>query len=57
MFIADITVKDLTELSDLMASGKLTPAIDRHYSLEETPAAISYLEQGHARGKVVVDIP
>jgi NADPH:quinone reductase-like Zn-dependent oxidoreductase len=57
MFIADVTVKDLTTLSDLMTSGKLTPAIDRHYTLDETPQAVQYLEQGHARGKVVVDIP
>jgi len=39
-----------------MRSGKLTPVIDRRYSLEQVPAAIAYLEQGHARGKVVIDV-
>lgn len=37
-----------------MTGGKVTPAIDRRYSLSEVPAAIRYLEQGHAPGKVVV---
>jgi NADPH:quinone reductase-like Zn-dependent oxidoreductase len=35
-------------------AGKITPVIDRTYSLSETPEAIRYLEEGHARGKVVV---
>jgi NADPH:quinone reductase-like Zn-dependent oxidoreductase len=33
------------------------PHIDRRYRFTEIPAAITYLEQGHARGKVVVDAP
>jgi len=39
-----------------MQAGKITPVIDRHYPLSEVPAAIAYLEQGHARGKVVIDL-
>ena len=46
--------EDLTLLGDLMASGKVRPVIDRRYSLREVPAAIRYLEEGHARGKVVI---
>jgi hypothetical protein len=37
-----------------MEAGKITPVIDRRYPLSETPEAIRYLEQGHARGKVVI---
>jgi NADPH:quinone reductase-like Zn-dependent oxidoreductase len=45
---------DLTTLKELIEAGKITPVIDRTYSLSETPEAIRYLEQGHARGKVVI---
>jgi NADPH:quinone reductase-like Zn-dependent oxidoreductase len=41
-------------LRDLLVAGKVTPVIDRSYSLSEAPEAIRYLEQGHARGKVVI---
>jgi NADPH:quinone reductase-like Zn-dependent oxidoreductase len=55
MMLADLNQKDLSTLADLMQSGKVTPVIDRTYkSLSEVPEAIKYLEQGHARGKVVV---
>src|SRR5216110_1792102 len=50
MMMADPSQKDLTVLGDLMQSGKVTPVIDRTYKLSEVPAAIAYLEQGHARG-------
>lgn len=55
-FVAQVNKQDLTLISELMASGKVTPVIDRHYSLQEVPEAIHYLEQGHARGKVVVTV-
>jgi NADPH:quinone reductase-like Zn-dependent oxidoreductase len=45
---------DLTVIQNLMTAGRVTPVIDRRYSLSEVPAAIRYLEEGHARGKVVV---
>ena len=54
MFLAELNKQDLTILSDLMAAGKVTPVIDRRYTLSEVPAAIRYLEEGHARGKVVI---
>jgi NADPH:quinone reductase-like Zn-dependent oxidoreductase len=46
--------EDLTILRELMESGKVTPVIDRRYSLSEVPEAIRYLEDGHVRGKVVI---
>ncbi len=55
MFFADLTAKDLAVLAEMMQSGKLKPVIDRTYKLSETAEAIKYLEQGHARGKVVVN--
>jgi len=48
--------EDLTILGELMATGKVTPVIDRRYSLSEVPEAIRYLEEGHARGKVVITL-
>ena len=48
--------QDLLTLKDLIEAGKLTPVIDRTYPLSEAPQAIRYLEQGHARGKVVLTI-
>ncbi|HJZ68998.1 MAG TPA: NAD(P)-dependent alcohol dehydrogenase, partial [Blastocatellia bacterium] len=53
-FIAKPREEDLELLGDLIASGKLTPVIDRSYNLSEVPAAMRYLEAGHARGKVVI---
>jgi len=47
---------DLAVLSELLDAGKVTPVIDRTYPLSEVPAAVRYLEQGHARGKVVITI-
>ena len=56
MMLAELNQKDLTILADLMQSGKVTPVIDRTYKLSEVSAAIAYLEQGHARGKVVITL-
>jgi NADPH:quinone reductase-like Zn-dependent oxidoreductase len=56
MMLAELNQKDLTFLADLMESGKVTPVIDRTYKLSELPQAIQYLEQGHARGKVVINV-
>jgi NADPH:quinone reductase-like Zn-dependent oxidoreductase len=53
MVSAHVTTKDLTFLSELIEAGHVRPQIDRRYPFEEIPAAIAYLEQGHARGKVV----
>jgi NADPH:quinone reductase-like Zn-dependent oxidoreductase len=48
--------QDLMVLRDLIESGKLAPVIDRTYPLAEVPAAISYVQQGRARGKVVITV-
>jgi NADPH:quinone reductase-like Zn-dependent oxidoreductase len=48
--------EDLIVLGELIESGKITPVIDRTYPLAEVPEAIRYLEEGHARGKVVISV-
>jgi NADPH:quinone reductase-like Zn-dependent oxidoreductase len=53
---AHVTAKDLELLSELIAAGKVRPQIDRRYRFAELPAAIAYLEQGHARAKVVAEV-
>jgi NADPH:quinone reductase-like Zn-dependent oxidoreductase len=47
---------DLKVLRELLANGLIKPVVDRCYSLAEVPEAIRYLEQGHARGKVVIHL-
>ena len=54
MFIAKSSQPDLTTLGELVATRKITPVIDRRYTLAETPEAVRYLEAGHARGKVLI---
>ena len=57
MMMAQPSTQDLTLLADMVQSGKLKTVIDRTYkSLSEVPDAIQYLEQGHARGKVVITV-
>jgi len=56
MFIAKLNKEDLTILRDLMQSGKVTPVIDKTYTLSQVPDAIRHLETGHARGKVVITL-
>jgi NADPH:quinone reductase-like Zn-dependent oxidoreductase len=55
-FISRENHEDLIVLKELIESGKITPVIDRTYPLTEAPQAIRYLEQGHARGKVVITV-
>jgi NADPH:quinone reductase-like Zn-dependent oxidoreductase len=56
MFLAELKQGDLTILRDLLQAGKVRPVIDRQYKLSQLPEAIGYLEQGHARGKVVITV-
>ena len=55
-FIVSENSADLMILRDLLESGKITPAIDRTYPLGQTPAAIRHVQEGRARGKVVITI-
>jgi NADPH:quinone reductase-like Zn-dependent oxidoreductase len=47
---------DLLVLTELIESGKVTPVIDRIYPLSDTPAAVQYMQEGHARGKVIIKV-
>ncbi len=55
-FVAKINQEDLTIIGGLIEARKVTPVIDRCYRLSEVPEAIRYLEEGHARGKVVITL-
>jgi NADPH:quinone reductase-like Zn-dependent oxidoreductase len=55
-FLAKLSKEDLTIFCELMKTGKVTPVIDRRYRLSEVAEAIRYLEEGHARGKVVITV-
>jgi len=48
--------EDLGTLGRLLAAGEITPLIDRSYPLSETPAALRYVDEGHARGKVIIAV-
>jgi NADPH:quinone reductase-like Zn-dependent oxidoreductase len=56
MVLARPNKRDLTIMHELLKAGKVTPVIDKRYSLGEVPEAIRYLEEKHARGKVVVTL-
>jgi len=55
-FISSENHEDMLVLKELIEAGKIAPVIDRTYPLTEAPQAIRYLEQGHARGKVVITV-
>ena len=55
-FIAKRSKSDLIALTDLIESGKVSPIIDRRYPMAEVAEAVNYLEAGHARGKVVINL-
>ncbi len=52
--LADMNKADLVTLAELVQAGKVTPVIDRTYTLPETADALRYLETGRAKGKVVI---
>ena len=47
---------DLAILEELFEAGKVAPVIDKRYPLSEVPAALRYLEEGRAQGKVTITI-
>lgn len=53
-FLARRSKTDLIALTDLIESGEVRPIIDRRYPMEQVADAVSYLEAGHSRGKVVI---
>jgi NADPH:quinone reductase-like Zn-dependent oxidoreductase len=55
-FLADINPQDLQVLAGMAQSGKLTPVIDKTYPMSDIQTAMRYLETGHARGKVAVQV-
>ena len=56
MGVAKPSQNDLVIMKELIESGKVKPVIDRCYPLSETAEAIRYLEEGHAKGKVVITV-
>jgi NADPH:quinone reductase-like Zn-dependent oxidoreductase len=55
-FVAKVGTEDLGVLSDMMQNGQLRSVIDRRYALGDTVEALRYLGEGHARGKVVIEV-
>jgi NADPH:quinone reductase-like Zn-dependent oxidoreductase len=55
-FLASLNGDDLRELGELIEAGKIDPAIDRRYPLEEVPDAMRYMGEGHARGKIIISV-
>lgn len=56
MILAKMRPDDLMEIGELMASGQVTPVIGRRYRLSEVPGAIRHSEEGHARGKIIIEM-
>ena len=56
MGVAKPNQNDLVIMKELLEAGKVKPVIDRCYPLSEVPDAIRYLEEGHAKGKVVITV-
>jgi NADPH:quinone reductase-like Zn-dependent oxidoreductase len=55
-FVNSENAEDLIAIKGLIEAGDVTPTVDRVFSLNETSKAISYLTEGHARGKVAVTV-
>lgn len=56
MFIAKSSQEDLTLIGEMIATGKIKPVIDKSYSLSEATDAVRHVEEGHARGKVILTL-
>ena len=54
--LAHLSKDDLIVMQEFLETGKVTPIIDRSYPLSDVPEAVRYLEEGHARGKVVITV-
>ena len=56
LMVATINREDLVYMKSLIEAGNVVPVIDRRYSFQEIPEALSYLGKKHARGKVVISL-
>lgn len=56
MFVSKEKHEDMLTLTELIEAGKVTPAVERTYPLSEVPKAIRHIEEGHARGKLVITV-
>jgi NADPH:quinone reductase-like Zn-dependent oxidoreductase len=56
LFLAQVTREDLTSLGELLGAGKMKPVIERRYELADAAAALRYLGEGHAQGKLVITV-
>ena len=56
MILAEMRADDLAILGDLMQAGTVTPIIDSRYPLSEVAAALEHSEEGHARGKIIIEV-
>ncbi len=56
MILAKLSQEDLAILGEFMQAGFVTPVIDRSFQLSEVPAALRYSEEGHAQGKIIIDL-
>lgn len=55
-FTAKASQPDLEYIIGLVEEGRVKPVIDRRYPLDETADAVRYIGEGHARGKVIIDV-
>jgi NADPH:quinone reductase-like Zn-dependent oxidoreductase len=55
-FVNRANAEDLVVLAGLIESGQVTPAVDRTFPLADAAAAVTYMSEGRARGKVVVEV-
>jgi NADPH:quinone reductase-like Zn-dependent oxidoreductase len=56
LFIAKLNKADLLVLHHLLEISQVTPVIDRRYELSEVPTSFRYLSEGHARGKIIINV-
>jgi NADPH:quinone reductase-like Zn-dependent oxidoreductase len=56
LLVVERNRKDLEYITELCSTGKVTPVIDKLFPLRETPEALRYMGEGHAKGKVVITV-
>ena len=56
MHPASPNANDLAVLRELLESGSVMPVMEKTFPLDRTPDAFRYMEESHARGKIVITI-